>query len=91
MCVVRVLEFQALNVRWDSNAYGSAAWAILTAHTTLLVLEAVETLVFTGLLYSPQMEQRDLSAAADNALYWYFMTLAWIPLAALVFLSPYLM
>ena len=90
MCIVRVLEFRALNVRWDSNAYGSAAWAILTAHTSLLFLETVETLVFTGLLYSPRMEQRDLSAAVDNALYWYFMTLVWIPLAGVVFLSPYL-
>jgi len=26
----------------------------------------------------------------DNALYWYFMTLLWLPFAAIVFLSPYL-
>jgi cytochrome c oxidase subunit 3 len=90
MCVVRALEFQALNVRWDSNAYGSAAWGVLTIHTTLLVLETVETLVFTVLLFSPNLEQRDLSGASDNALYWYFMTLSWIPLAAIVFLLPYL-
>jgi heme/copper-type cytochrome/quinol oxidase subunit 3 len=90
MCVLRALEFQALNVRWDSNAYGSAAWAVLTTHTTLLLLETVETVVFTSLLYSPNMEQRDLSAASDNAIYWYFMTGAWIPLAAVVFLLPYL-
>ena len=90
MCVVRALEFQALNVRWDSNAYGSAAWAVVTTHTSLLLLETVETVVFTVLLFSPNLEQRDLSAASDNAIYWYFMTLAWIPLAALVFLLPYL-
>jgi cytochrome c oxidase subunit 3 len=90
MCGVRALEFQALNVRWDSNAYGSAAWAVVTTHTTLLLLETVETVVFTVLLFSPNMEQRDLSAASDNAIYWYFMTLAWIPLAAVVFLLPYL-
>jgi cytochrome c oxidase subunit III len=90
MCVVRVLEFQALHVRWDSNAYGSVAWATLTAHSTLLLLETVESLVFTAVLFSPNMEQRDLSAAVDNAAYWYFMTLAWLPLAAIVFLSPYL-
>ena len=90
MCVVRGLEFQALNVRWDSNAYGSAAWAVLTAHSTLLLLETVETWVFTVLLFSPNLEQRDFSAASDNAIYWYFMTLAWIPLAAIVFLLPYL-
>jgi cytochrome c oxidase subunit III len=90
MCVVRAFEFQALNVRWDSNAYGSAAWAVLTTHTTLLLLETVETVVFTVLLFSPNLEQRDLSGASDNALYWYFMTLAWIPLAAVVFLLPYI-
>jgi len=90
MCVLRAFEFQTLNVRWDSNAYGSAAWAVLTAHTALLLLEAVETVVFTLLLYSPNLEQRDLSAASDNAIYWYFMTVSWIPLAAIVFLLPYL-
>jgi len=90
MCAVRVLEFQALHVRWDSGAYGSVAWATLTAHSTLLLLETVESLVFTALLFSPSLEQRDLSAAVDNAVYWYFMTLAWLPLAAIVFLSPYL-
>ena len=40
MCVLRVFEFQALKVRWDTSAYGSAAWAVVFAHTTLLVLEA---------------------------------------------------
>jgi cytochrome c oxidase subunit III len=91
MCVLRVLEFQALNVRWDSNAYGSVAWATVVTHTTLLLLETVETLVFTAVLFSPNMEERDLSAASDNAIYWYFMTGVWIPLAAVVYLSPYVM
>ena len=90
MCIVRVLEFQALHVRWDSGAYGSAAWAILVAHSTLLLLQTIETLVFTAILYSSRTEERNLSAAVDNALYWYFMTLVWLPLAAVVYLSPYL-
>jgi cytochrome c oxidase subunit 3 len=89
MCVLRALELQALHVRWDSSAYGSVAWATLVAHATLLVVETVETLVLTALVYSPKLEQRDVSAVSDNALYWYFMTASWIPLAALVFLSPY--
>jgi cytochrome c oxidase subunit I+III len=90
MCIVRVLEFQALHVRWDSGAYGSAAWGILVAHSTLLLLQTIETLVFTAILYSSRTEERHLSAAVDNALYWYFMTLVWLPLAAVVYLSPYL-
>jgi cytochrome c oxidase subunit 3 len=91
MCLLRALEFGALNVRWDSTAYGSVAWATLVTHSTLLLLETLETLVFTLLLYSPNLEQRDLAGVSDNALYWYFMTGVWIPLAAIVFLSPYLL
>lgn len=88
MCVLRVLELDALHVRWDSTTYGSVAWGTVVTHSTLLLLETVETLVFTVLLFSPSLEQRDISGVSDNALYWYFMTGIWIPLAALIFLSP---
>jgi cytochrome c oxidase subunit III len=91
MCVLRGLEFQALNVRWDTNAYASAAWATVVAHATLLLLETLECIVVTALLFSPNLEQRDLAGVTDNALYWYFLTLVWVPLYAIVFLSPYVM
>ena len=87
----RWFEFRALNVRWDSNAYGSAAWATVTAHGTLLLLEAAETIAFTWLLFGDHIEERDLAGASDNALYWYFMTGVWIPLYVVVYLSPYFM
>jgi cytochrome c oxidase subunit III len=91
MCALRALEFGALNVRWDSNAYGTVAWTVLTAHATLLLLETLELLVFTALLFSPSLEQRDLAGVSDSALYWYFLTAVWVPLYAIVFLSPYVM
>jgi cytochrome c oxidase subunit III len=90
MCVLRGFELAALNVRWDDNAYGSAAWAILVSHGTLLLVEMLETLAQTKLMFSPNLEQRDIAAIADNALYWYFMTSVWVPLAGIVFLTPYL-
>jgi cytochrome c oxidase subunit III len=91
MTVLRWFEFKALNVRWDSNAYGSAAWATLTSHGTLLLLETAETIAFTVLLLAGPVEERDLAGASDNALYWYFMSGVWIPLYVVIFLSPYLM
>jgi cytochrome c oxidase subunit III len=91
MCVLRVYEFRALKVRWDTSAYGSAAWAVVFSHTTLLVLEAAETLAVTGLMFGDQVEERDLSGVSDNALYWYFLTGVWVPLYIAVFLSPYFM
>jgi cytochrome c oxidase subunit III len=90
MCVLRGFEFAALNVRWDDNAYGTAAWAILVSHGTLLLAEMLETLALTKLVFSPNLEQRDIAAVADSALYWYFMTSAWVPLAGIAFLTPYL-
>jgi cytochrome c oxidase subunit 3 len=90
MTVLRWFEFQALNVRWDTNAYGSVAWATVTSHGTLLLLELAETAAFTLLLFGNEVEERDLSGASDNAFYWYFMTGVWIPLYVIVYLSPYL-
>jgi len=89
MCVLRGFELAALNVRWDDNAYGSAAWAILVSHGTLLLVEMLETLAQTKLMFSPNLEQRDIAAIADNAIYWYFMTSVWVPLAGIAFLTPY--
>jgi heme/copper-type cytochrome/quinol oxidase subunit 3 len=60
------------------------------AHGTLLLLETLESIVFTALLFSPDLEQRDLAGASDNAVYWYFLTLSWVPLFVIVYLSPYL-
>jgi cytochrome c oxidase subunit III len=91
MTMLRWFEFQSLNVRWDSNAYGSAAWATLTAHSTLLLLETAETLAMTALLFVGPIEERDLAGTSDNAFYWYFMAGVWIPLAAVIYLSPYLL
>jgi cytochrome c oxidase subunit 3 len=91
MCVLRLFEFRALNVRWDTTAYGSAAWATLTTHGTLLILEMAETIAITVLVFGKQVEERDLSGVSDNALYWYFLTGAWIPLYVIVFLTPYFM
>jgi cytochrome c oxidase subunit III len=88
---LRWFELQALHVRWDSNAYGSAAWAIVVAHGTLLLVNALETVSFAVLLFRGPMEEKHFSDAEDAAVYWYFMTIAWLPLYAMVFLSPYLM
>jgi len=91
MTILRWFEFEALNVRWDTSAYGSVAWATLTVHTTLLLLELAETVALTVLLYGNEVEDRDLSGASDDAFYWYFLTGAWVPLYVMVFLSPYFM
>jgi cytochrome c oxidase subunit 3 len=88
--VIRPLCFSALNVRWDTNAYGSAIWFIVGFHTVILLFEIVETMIFTSFLFRDPVESQMYSAASDNALYWYFMTLSWLPLYAIVYLLPHM-
>jgi cytochrome c oxidase subunit III len=89
--ILRWQEFLALNVRWDSNAYGSITWLTLGFHGLVLVFQAVETIVFTLFLFGDRILERHFSDATDAATYWYFMTGSWIILYAIVFLSPRLM
>jgi cytochrome c oxidase subunit I+III len=87
-CVVRWFELQALHTRWDSNAYGSIAWMTLIFHATLLVVEAAEVATMAAMFLLTQPGERLFSDASDTAVYWYFMTGAWIVLAAMVYLVP---
>ena len=85
---LRYADFEALNVRWDTNAYGSAAWLTTGFHATLLFANAIETIVFAVLMFGDRRTERHFSDVADMANYWYFMVLLWLPLWVLVFVWP---
>ena len=86
--VVRVLTFYALNVSWDTNAYGSIVWVIIGMHTFHLVSEVVETIIITVVLAAGHTEPKYLVDSTDNALYWYFIVGIWVPCYAIIFLAP---
>ena len=88
---LRWQDFLALNVRWDTNAYGSIAWAAAGFHGTILLLQVIETLVFTAFLFSKDFEEKHFSDAADSAFYWYFFVGSWVPLYLTIYLSPRLL
>lgn len=89
--VLRIYDFRDLNTHWDTNAYGSAAWITVAFHSTLLFLEALETWVFTALFWFGSVEGKHFGDADDNCVYWYFMTLVWIPMYMLIYWTPRLM
>jgi cytochrome c oxidase subunit III len=86
--IVRALCFMALNVRWNENAYGSAIWFAVGFHSFIVLFEVVETMIFTMFLFREPVEEAMYSAASDNAAYWYFMTLVWVPIYLLVMIAP---
>jgi cytochrome c oxidase subunit 3 len=87
--VVRVFEFQQLNVSWDSNAYGSVTWTLLGLHTVHLVTDLMDSLVLTALVFTRHgKDPRRLVDVAENSFYWYFVVFAWFPLYAVIFWAP---
>jgi heme/copper-type cytochrome/quinol oxidase subunit 3 len=82
---VRVLEFGALNTRWDSDAYGSVVWMLMGLHTTHLVTDAYDSAVLTVLTFTGPMEGKRYVDVSENAAYWYFVVLSWIPIYLVVY------
>jgi heme/copper-type cytochrome/quinol oxidase subunit 3 len=85
---IRVFEFYALNVSWDTNAYGSILWTIIVIHTFHIISEVLETIVFTIIIARGHTEPKYFVDATDNALYWYFIIGIWVPCYVLIFLAP---
>jgi heme/copper-type cytochrome/quinol oxidase subunit 3 len=87
--VLRWYELWAINVRWDTNAYGSAAWLIVGTHATLLLLDVADTIGLTLFYWFKRMPIKAMSDCVDNSLYWYFMVAIWVPLYLIVYIGPY--
>ena len=85
---IRVLEFQSLNVWWDDNAYGSIVWALLGLHSFHILTDIVDSSVLLALLFIGPLDESHFVDASDNAMYWNFVVVSWLPIYALIYLVP---
>ncbi len=90
-CAVRVWEFIGLQVKWDSNAYGSIVWAMLTLHTVHLVTSIAEAGILAMYVFIRPLDERHAVDWEVTALYWYFVVGSWIPNAVLLYLGPHIL
>ena len=89
LLVIRAFEFNSLNVLWHQNAYGSAIWMLLVLHTTHIGTDWVDTLVLTGLMHTRHgMEGRRFVDCSENAVYWRFVWLLWLPIYMMIYWLP---
>jgi heme/copper-type cytochrome/quinol oxidase subunit 3 len=78
----------SLNVKWDTNAYGSVQWLVLGSHATLLAVELIEIVGMALIFWLAPVEEKHMSDVSDMVFYWYFMVLSWLPLYVLCFWLP---
>jgi len=89
LVVMRLYEFSHLHVRWDWNAYGSAVWGLLGLHTVHLVTDLVDTLVLATLMLTPHgRKARRFVDSVENATYWNFVVIVWLPVYAIIYWVP---
>lgn len=85
---LRAMEFTALNCTWDANAYASITWTILGLHATHLITDAYDTWILAALFFTDRIEGRRLVDAAENADYWNFVVISWIPIYLVLYIAP---
>jgi cytochrome c oxidase subunit III len=88
LLVVRTLEFTRLNVAFDDSAYGSVVWTLLGLHTFNLVTDVLDSIVLTALMFKGPLEGKRFVDIAENAGYWDFVVVTWIPIYLVVYWAP---
>jgi heme/copper-type cytochrome/quinol oxidase subunit 3 len=86
--VVRVFEFGALNVGWDTNAYGSIVWVNMGLHTAHLLTDLFDSIILLALMIVGPVEGKRFTDVSENSIYWNFVVVMWLPMYAVVYLAP---
>lgn len=85
---LKVFEYSGKEFRWDSHPYGSIVWTMIGFHFAHVVSVALKTSVIVVLAWRGFFHQRNRLALAVNGFYWHFVVAIWIPLYAVIYLSP---
>lgn len=87
--VLRWYELWAINTRWDTTAYGSVAWLIVGLHATLVLMDVGDTIGLGVMFVKEELPPHFYPDTTDNAMYWAFTVLVWVPIYLIVYVGPY--
>jgi cytochrome c oxidase subunit I+III len=85
---VRFVEFSHLNVRWDTNAYGSVTWLLLGLHTVHVLTDFMDSTVLAAVMFCGKVDENRFVDVSENAMYWNFVVVSWLPIYAVLYLAP---
>jgi heme/copper-type cytochrome/quinol oxidase subunit 3 len=91
--VIKFIEYGSVGYEygWTRNAYTSILWMIILYHTVHVITLLIKTLVVGTWAFQGQFTEERNSAVQVNGMYWHFVVLVWLPLYAMIYLSPYLL
>jgi cytochrome c oxidase subunit I+III len=85
---LRAFEFKATHCRWYTHAYGSVLWTTLGMHLGHLISSTLENVLLFLLMLRGPIERKHFVDANVNAIYWYFVVIAWLPIYAVLYFAP---
>lgn len=88
MFVLRYYEFPAMKFQWDSNAYGSITWAILTLHSMHLLTTWLEVVLLATWVFTQPLDMHRRVDLSVLAVYWYWVAGIWIPFYVVLYFAP---
>ena len=80
--------FATLNIRWDSNAYGSLVWMLLGTEMVVLIAAAIKIWVLTTYMFWGVVEGRRFMNAYESGDYWMLAVALWLASWAVVYVAP---
>ena len=84
-------SFASLNVRWDTNAYGSLVWMLLGTETVVLLVAALKIWVLTLYMFRGITEGRRFMNVHASGDYWLLVVALWLLTWAVIYVAPRLM
>ena len=85
---IRFAEFKTLGISHNQNAYGSILWTILGLHLTHIITDVGDTAVLTALMFTKHARGKRFGDVEDNANYWDFVVLSWLPIYVTLYWFP---
>ena len=86
--VLRSFEFSAVYFRWDSNAYGSVVWFLLGMHMLHLLVLTTECVLLAIWIFTREFDMKHRVDIVTVAVYWYWVTVIWLILYAIIYFTP---
>jgi len=85
---LRFYEFRSLVWSWDSNAYGSITWTILSLHLLHLIVGTMEDVFLATWVFARPLDENHALDITVTAVYWYWVVGTWLILYPIVYLAP---
>lgn len=80
--------FASLNIRWDTDAYGSLVWMLLGTEVVVLVAAALQIWVPTAYMVWGKIEGRRFMNVYQSADYWLLAIVLWLASWAVIYVAP---